>query len=192
MWSRFKFDMLGEVLQCGLILRLRNVIVGICNRQAGTRLPCTRPGCQRCFRAQLLTAESSRHSCLSVSVVARSPLATGQRASAGSCMSQALPSINQTCQFKRHSRLCSKGPRNGSELIHGPNYRASIPSRENYFSYTSQRSERFVGVECNGCFFIGGVKWPWGASSPLCWFNNKEFCVLHVQSNTTIFYLLVQ
>ena len=27
---------------------------------------------------------------------------------------------------------------------------------------------------------------PWGASSPLCWFNNKEFCVLHVQSNTTI------
>ena len=32
----------------------------------------------------------------------------------------------------------------------------------------------------------------WGASSPLCWFNNKEFCVLHVQSNTTIFYLLVQ
>ena len=32
----------------------------------------------------------------------------------------------------------------------------------------------------------------WSASSPLCWFNNKEFCVLHVQSNTTIFYLLVQ
>ena len=24
------------------------------------------------------------------------------------------------------------------------------------------------------------------------WVNNKEFCVLHVQSNTTIFYLLVQ
>ena len=32
----------------------------------------------------------------------------------------------------------------------------------------------------------------WRASSPLCWFNNKEFCVLHVQSNTTIFYLVVQ
>jgi hypothetical protein len=32
----------------------------------------------------------------------------------------------------------------------------------------------------------------WGASSPLCWFNNKEFCVLHVQSNTTILYLVVQ
>ena len=32
----------------------------------------------------------------------------------------------------------------------------------------------------------------WGASSPLCWFNNKEFCVLHVQSNTNIFYLAVQ
>jgi hypothetical protein len=32
----------------------------------------------------------------------------------------------------------------------------------------------------------------WGASSPLCWFNNKEFCVLHIQSNTTIFYLLIQ
>ena len=27
---------------------------------------------------------------------------------------------------------------------------------------------------------------------PLCWFNNKEFCVLHVQSNTTIIHLLVQ
>ena len=32
----------------------------------------------------------------------------------------------------------------------------------------------------------------WGASSPSCRFNNKEFCVLHVQSNTTIFYLVVQ
>ena len=31
-----------------------------------------------------------------------------------------------------------------------------------------------------------------GASSPLCWFNNKEFCVLHIQSNTTIFHLAVQ
>ena len=28
--------------------------------------------------------------------------------------------------------------------------------------------------------------WSWGASSPLCWFNNKQFCVLHVQSNTII------
>ena len=27
----------------------------------------------------------------------------------------------------------------------------------------------------------------WSAS-PLCWFNNKDFfCVLHIQSNTTIF-----
>jgi len=25
-----------------------------------------------------------------------------------------------------------------------------------------------------------------------CDYNNKEFCVLHVQSNTTTFYLLVQ
>ena len=32
----------------------------------------------------------------------------------------------------------------------------------------------------------------WGALSPLCWFNNKEFRVLHIQSNTTIFYLLAQ
>jgi len=31
-----------------------------------------------------------------------------------------------------------------------------------------------------------------GVSSPLCWFNNKEYCVLHVQSNTTIFHLVVQ
>jgi len=31
----------------------------------------------------------------------------------------------------------------------------------------------------------------WGASSPLCWFNDKEFCVLHIQSNTTVFYLSV-
>ena len=23
----------------------------------------------------------------------------------------------------------------------------------------------------------------------MCWFNNKEYCVLHVQSNSTIFYL---
>jgi len=30
-----------------------------------------------------------------------------------------------------------------------------------------------------------------GASSPLCWFN-KEFCVLHVQPNTTTFHPVVQ
>jgi len=42
-----------------------------------------------------------------------------------------------------------------------------------------------------GCFFFY-LFWSWGASSPLCWFNNKEFCVLHVQSKTTIFHLLVQ
>jgi len=31
-----------------------------------------------------------------------------------------------------------------------------------------------------------------GASSLMCWFNNKEFSVLYLQSNTTIFHLVVQ
>jgi len=26
----------------------------------------------------------------------------------------------------------------------------------------------------------------------LCWFNNKEYCVLHIQSNTTVFHPTVQ
>jgi len=43
-------------------------------------------------------------------------------------------------------------------------------------------------VSCISPVDLNDVKGSW----PLCWFNNKEFCVLHVQSNTTIFYLLVQ
>ena len=36
--------------------------------------------------------------------------------------------------------------------------------------------------------FVSVLKVGWCGlhASPLCWFNNKKFCVLHVQSNTTI------
>ena len=39
-------------------------------------------------------------------------------------------------------------------------------------------------ISCNA-FFLG-------ASSPLCWSNNKEFFFLHIRANTTIFHLIVQ
>ena len=32
----------------------------------------------------------------------------------------------------------------------------------------------------------------WGASSPLCWFINTEYCVLHVHTNPTVFHPAVQ
>ena len=52
------------------------------------------------------------------------------------------------------------------------------------------KATRYVGAHIKCC--TPPPPTSWGASSPLCWFNNKEFCVLHIQSNTTIFHLVVQ
>jgi len=89
---------------------------------------------------------------LSVSVVARSPLATGQRGPAGwlagSCLSQAVPSINQTCQFKRHSVFVARDP----ERIRTHTRTKTLgfdPQQGKFFFFcSSQRSERFMGAKC--------------------------------------------
>ena len=78
-------------------------------------------------------------------------------------------------------------------------------ARRNYCHHTVVKMQHdatiVLGIspEYNWCYghYIGSLnvllllcrircKEPWGASSPLCWFNNKKLCVLHVQSNTTI------
>jgi hypothetical protein len=147
---------------CGLVLGLRNVIVGICNRQAGTRLPMYQAWLSEVFPCTAADCWILTAFLLSVSAVARSPLATGQRGPAGrpagSCLSQAVPSINQTCQFKRHSVFVASD----RERIR-THTRTKPPGFDpqqgkRFFFSSSQLSEWLMGAECNRGFFIRGVK----------------------------------
>jgi len=95
---------------------------------------------------------------LSVSVVARSPLATGQREPAGSCLSLAVPSINQTCQFKCHSVFVARDPERirTHTRTKPPGF---DPQQEKWFFFPpSQRWERFMDAKCGRGLFIRGVK----------------------------------
>jgi len=81
--------------------------------------------------------------------------------------------------------MCSKHVEAWNKLIVKQKFFASILVNywDKYTEMHGQQKEKNLVAELHDYENMG---WAWDASSPLCWFNNKEICVFHVQSNTTI------
>jgi hypothetical protein len=163
MRSWFKFDMLGEVLELSHSLwdcvEIAELVCVIGSMGLGSHVPGQAvevfPG---------TAADCWMHTAflLSVSVVARSPLATGQRGPAGRPAGRQLPVTDRTINKPDLSvqtplRLCSEGPGTEPNSYTDQTTGLRSPARKIIFFCSSQRSERFMGAKCNRGFFNRGV-----------------------------------
>ena len=154
-------------LHCGLILRLRNVIVGICNRQAGTRLPSTPGQAVRgvsVHSCRLLNPHGIPVVCQRSCKVSISDRTERAGRSAGRQLPVTDRTINKPdLSVQTPLRLSSKGPGTDPNSYTDQTTELRSPAVNFFFFFffspcSSRRSEKFMGAECNRGFFIGGVK----------------------------------